>query len=60
MEDAERAALSDAVKALNAQLVAIGEKYGDRIQIRPHVNYSTGENFAEIVVQVTTGVETFR
>lgn len=60
MSEAERRALESAVKHLNAVLAGLCEAHGDKLQIRPHANYNTEDGYAQVVVEVTTGVEKFR
>lgn len=60
MTEQERQALDSAVKHLNATLAGIGEANRGRVAIRPYVDFNTEEGFAQVVVEVTTGVERFQ
>ena len=60
MDDTERAALATAVKQLNAQLATLMEKYRDKIEIRPSVNFAVDDGIAEVVVRINTGTAVFR
>lgn len=60
MTEQERIALQSAVRHLNGVLAGLGETYGERVAIRPIANFNTDNGYAQVTVEVTTGVERFR
>lgn len=60
MTEQERKNLQQALDALNAEIAALLARYGDKIQVRPGVNYSLSEGVANVYVEINTGVEKFR
>lgn len=60
MTGEERTALQRAIQQLNALLASLGETYGDRVTIRPIANFNTDSGYAQVTIEVTTGVERFR